>query len=201
MILIATHYERLGVRPDADPTQIRDAYRRLARVHHPDARGGRASVEMPAINEAYRVLSDPARRLDYDRQLRAGPSSTIGSARPTSSAPPRYAEPRMNPVGRYSEPPRFPWRFVVGLVLCGATAILVIGAFTNPSPPPPVDNVLRAGDCVVIEPTTRMASEVGCDAPHDGVVEELIPIDSRCPAGVETYLDRQGMGQACVRRP
>jgi molecular chaperone DnaJ len=196
---IGTHYERLGVRPDADPSQIRDAYRRLARVHHPDARGGRMSPEMPAINEAYRVLSDVARRLDYDRELRGRSSAVSGSAAAAGTAQASRPTPHVPPV-RSVEPPRFPWRFLLLLTIVGSAAILVVGALTEPGEPAAVDNVLRAGDCVVIEPVSAVVSEVHCDEVHDAVVEALIPFDSRCPASAETFRDRQGMGLACVRR-
>lgn len=70
-------YGRLGVRPDADPSELRAAYRRLARAHHPDLIGvdGRADDDlqrrMAEVNEAWSILSDPARRHDYDRTLAA----------------------------------------------------------------------------------------------------------------------------------
>lgn len=74
-----THYERLGVAPDASPGEIRAAYRRLARTHHPDAGGG-AHGEMAAVNEAWRVLSDPARRAAYDASLRPAARFQVGGA-------------------------------------------------------------------------------------------------------------------------
>jgi hypothetical protein len=78
-----THYEVLGVPPDAEPSEIRRAYLALARRNHPDyfagaAGGERAEAErrMRAINEAWAVLGDGARRRAYDREqglLRASP--------------------------------------------------------------------------------------------------------------------------------
>lgn len=69
-----THYEVLGVAPDAPAAQIRQAYVRLARQHHPDyfagaGAGPRAEAEqrMRAINEAWSVLGDHRRRAAYDR--------------------------------------------------------------------------------------------------------------------------------------
>jgi hypothetical protein len=196
--VIVTHYERLGVAPDAETSAIRDAYRRLARVHHPDARGGAASAEMPAINEAYGVLSDPIRRRDYDRGLMGNSSHTAHGDTVASGA--RPAEPRVNPIGRYTEPPRFPWRFVVALVGVGTVAILVIGAFSSPAPPLPVDNVLQVGSCVTVDESVGEATEVRCDEPYEAVVEALVPFDGRCPTGLESFRDRQGLGRACVRR-
>jgi hypothetical protein len=69
-----THYELLGVSPDSGTEEIRRAYLRRARVHHPDLVAtpeARAAAErtMQEINGAWRVLSDPARRSAYDRSL------------------------------------------------------------------------------------------------------------------------------------
>jgi curved DNA-binding protein CbpA len=67
-------YETLGVPPDATPEAITAAYRQKARQHHPD-RGGDHG-EMSAINDAYAVLSDPARREQFDKTgaTRSGPT-------------------------------------------------------------------------------------------------------------------------------
>lgn len=61
------HYERLGVARDADERAVARAFRRAARDVHPD-RGGDAERFL-ALEEAYRVLSDPVRRRAYDREL------------------------------------------------------------------------------------------------------------------------------------
>ncbi len=60
-------YEVLRVAPDADMATVRAAYRRLARINHPDV-GGDEDV-MRALNKAWTVLRDPARRRNYDRSL------------------------------------------------------------------------------------------------------------------------------------
>lgn len=57
-------YETLQVAPDASPQGIKQAYRKLALMAHPN-RGGDGK-EMSLIQEAYDVLSDPQKRLDYD---------------------------------------------------------------------------------------------------------------------------------------
>lgn len=57
-------YETLGVKRDATPEQIKAAYRRAARKHHPDRGGDRE--EMQRVNDAYAVLSDPDKRRQYD---------------------------------------------------------------------------------------------------------------------------------------
>lgn len=64
-----SYYEILGVPRDSDAKQIRQAYRRLARRHHPDLNPGdkKAEQRFKRINEAYGVLSDPESRRKYDR--------------------------------------------------------------------------------------------------------------------------------------
>jgi curved DNA-binding protein CbpA len=57
-------YRTLGVRKNATPAQIQKAYRKKAMVHHPDRSG--SAEAFAAVNLAYKILSDPARRDKYD---------------------------------------------------------------------------------------------------------------------------------------
>lgn len=63
------YYAVLGVDRSASAEEIRKAYRRLAREHHPDANPDdpRAAERFKEIGEAYGVLSDPEQRAQYDR--------------------------------------------------------------------------------------------------------------------------------------
>ena len=77
-----SHYEVLGVEAGASPADIRQAYVRLARRHHPDFYAGADDVErlaaerqMRALNEAWEVLGDRAKRRRYDLLLGLGPPS------------------------------------------------------------------------------------------------------------------------------
>lgn len=63
-----THYDVLGVRPDAGVEEIRAAYLRLARRHHPDHQGG-SDEAMQAVNGAWHVLGDARRRRAYDIEI------------------------------------------------------------------------------------------------------------------------------------
>jgi DnaJ-class molecular chaperone len=58
------HYATLGVTKTATADQIKQAFRRLASQHHPDKGGDTAQFQR--VEEAYRVLSDPAQRQRYD---------------------------------------------------------------------------------------------------------------------------------------
>jgi DnaJ-class molecular chaperone len=61
------YYETLQVTENADQQQIKESYRRLAFQYHPDRnQDPESSIRMKAINEAYAVLSNPAKRQDYD---------------------------------------------------------------------------------------------------------------------------------------
>lgn len=64
-------YETLGVPVTATTTEIRSAYRALVKKFHPDAHNpASSSVDIARINEAYDILSDPAKRRQYDLRLR-----------------------------------------------------------------------------------------------------------------------------------
>ncbi|MCL2024921.1 MAG: J domain-containing protein [Coriobacteriia bacterium] len=58
------YYDVLGVAKTASASDIKKAFRQLARKHHPDAGG--SEEKFKAINEAYEVLSDDAKRKQYD---------------------------------------------------------------------------------------------------------------------------------------
>ncbi|MDA8094634.1 MAG: J domain-containing protein [Betaproteobacteria bacterium] len=67
-----TYYDVLQISPAASPEVIRAAYRVLAQRAHPDRAGVGAQPDaMKAINTAYEVLSDAARRTAYDARLAA----------------------------------------------------------------------------------------------------------------------------------
>ncbi|HLX51343.1 MAG TPA: J domain-containing protein [Streptosporangiaceae bacterium] len=80
-------YELLGVSRDASAAEITRAYHRRARALHPDTHPGLAGepARFRELEEAYRVLHDPARRAAYDRELRP--------PAPSPAAPPRRPAP------------------------------------------------------------------------------------------------------------
>lgn len=77
------YYAALGVAKTATADEIKKAFRKLARQHHPDiSKAADATERMSALNEAHDVLSDPARRAAYDT-LAANPRArTDGGFQP-----------------------------------------------------------------------------------------------------------------------
>lgn len=79
---MADLYATLGVRPSATDDEIRTAYRKLARKHHPDANPDDPSAEdrFKEISHAYDVLSDARKRREYDAARTAfGPGGRPGT--------------------------------------------------------------------------------------------------------------------------
>src|SRR5580698_1929695 len=63
------YYQTLGVERGADAEEIRKAYRKLARKHHPDLNPGDKSAEdrFKKVQEAYDILSEPKKKQMYDQ--------------------------------------------------------------------------------------------------------------------------------------
>ncbi|MEA3186017.1 MAG: molecular chaperone DnaJ [Ilumatobacteraceae bacterium] len=182
------HYEVLGVSRDATTAQIRAAFRRLARAHHPDTSASGSAGSLAPINEAWQVLGDPAARHAYDRSLAVGAPAEVHEDRP--QAP--FVAPESLPASS------FPWRFLAGLAAVGI-GIVLLGVLTyQPSKPGPPDNVLQQGSCVVIQDNGD-AAEVNCDTQHDGVVDNLLDAGESCAVPLEPHRDQQGLGVFCIR--
>src|SRR2546425_4658615 len=71
------YYKVLGVPESATDKEIRRAYRKLAKEHHPDAHPGQED-RFKEISAAYDVLSDDEKRKAYDEVRRLGPMAGAG---------------------------------------------------------------------------------------------------------------------------
>jgi molecular chaperone DnaJ len=85
-------YQVLGVADSASQDEIKKAYRRLAKQHHPDANPNNAAAaeRFKEISEAHSVLSDPDKRKQYDQMRRLGAfdGGGVRGARPGAGARP-----------------------------------------------------------------------------------------------------------------
>jgi|SRR5579859_1638545 len=100
-----SYYDLLGVPPEATPEEIRAAYRTLVQLFHPDRLAHLkpesrqfAEERLKALNRAYEVLGDPARRAAYDyantpRPAPPGPPPTPARPQPPSQPAPPPRQP------------------------------------------------------------------------------------------------------------
>ena len=109
---MGNHYDVLEVPVDASREDIRRAYHRQARRHHPDTHSGagreivaEAHRRMEAVNAAWAVLGDPARRRAYDAEIGLGPvpSSSPRSTEGSSPGFPEWFEPDETPAAHLEE--------------------------------------------------------------------------------------------------
>jgi len=77
------YYDVLGVSKTASAEEIKDAYRKLSKTHHPDVGGD--PEKMKDINEAYSVLSDPPKREEYDNPIHDQGYNPFGNGNPFTS--------------------------------------------------------------------------------------------------------------------
>ena len=131
-----THYQALGVAPDASPEDIRRAYLRLAREHHPDRHAaagtpaGRdgAEARMREVNAAWAVLGDEARRADYDRRVlrREEPDAAPVVHRPSTDFTPIHEHDEDDDDSWRYEPDEYDPRTALGRLLTMGPPLLVV---------------------------------------------------------------------------
>jgi len=101
-------YATLGIPASASHDEAARAHRRLAKQFHPDVNPGPAAAgRMGRINEAWRILSNPARRSRYDAERRTAPWPGPGYGPRTSTATwTTWPESRSSAAPRTRRPPR-----------------------------------------------------------------------------------------------
>ena len=71
-VVSASYYGLLGLHPSASVREIRQSYRDLSKLYHPDTTALSAAIataKFQQLNEAYATLSSPERRTAYDRKI------------------------------------------------------------------------------------------------------------------------------------
>jgi curved DNA-binding protein CbpA len=96
-----TYYDTLELQKDASLTDIKKAYRRLAMLHHPDRNRGHeeeATLIFQKVSEAYEVLSDEAKRREYDDALLQS-----GGSGETWKQYQQHRRPRREPFAQFND--------------------------------------------------------------------------------------------------
>lgn len=135
-----TYYDRLGVKPTASPQQIRQAFRELSKLYHPDTTTlpeEEATEKFQQLNEAYGVLSSPDRRWTYDKQVGYSRISVMQPLEPLSRASstlPRRREPSnmyLDPTDRPLSAGEIFALFILGLTFVACLALVVTVGLTR----------------------------------------------------------------------
>ncbi len=79
-----SHYQRLGLAPQATPQQIRRAYKQRLRQLHPDLNPELPQGDLHELRSAYRTLIDPQKRAAYDRHRQLPSKTALATAVGTS---------------------------------------------------------------------------------------------------------------------
>ena len=204
------YYAVLGVAPGSEDIVIAAAYRALMRRYHPDTNNdATAQQKAQEINEAYAVLSDAARRAEYDRQRatnQAGRaqqqrksgqgSSTAAGPKPSASAG-AGAEPRQQPppqTGSSSKSGNAGW-----LIAAGVIGILALPALLAGSGNEAADNTMNvdenlAAENIVASDAAMDAADAALDAAGNAVenaADALNSTEAEAPPGLAKLPDAQ----------
>ncbi|MEB3251633.1 MAG: J domain-containing protein [Cyanobacteriota bacterium] len=137
-----SYYDRLGVKPTASPQQIRQAFRDLSKLYHPDTTtlpAAEATTRFQELNEAYAVLSSPDRRWTYDQQVGYSRISVMQplESLTKSSQGIRRREPSnlyLEPTDRPLSPGEIFALFILGLTFAACLALVVTVGLTRGDP-------------------------------------------------------------------
>jgi len=141
----SSHYETLGLDRDCTEADIRQAFRRLSRRHHPDTNGGSAEsvAHTQALNAAHAVLRDAARRRAYDEELLISEDTAGGGV--ASPAPAGAASGRSGRSGRLAKNLARDVMLKLEELLRGTVLTLVVNDPANPDGPESCRLTIPAG--------------------------------------------------------
>lgn len=133
-----SYYELLGLHPSASVREIRQAYRDLSKLYHPDTTTlptEVATTKFQQLNEAYATLSAPERRSAYDRKIGYSsvavvqplPSLHRSPSRSTSYSSSAYLDPTDRPLS----PGEIFALFILGLTFLGCLFLAIAIGITR----------------------------------------------------------------------
>jgi hypothetical protein len=183
-MIASSYYGVLGVDPSASVQQIRQAYRDLSKQYHPDTTKLSATIatgKFQELNEAYATLSNPERRLIYDRKIGYSsvpvvqPLPTLHQARSQSRSPEYSSSAYLDATDRPLSPGEMFALFILGLtfVACLILAITI--------------GVTRGED--VIKPIavqSNSADSIVLSKPVNSVLSPPTQLNATPPAAIAT---------------
>lgn len=188
------YYEELGLEPNASPEEIRQAYRELARLLHPDHHQGRARElaerQMQRLNAILATLTDPRLRRLYDAE-RAGRFALV---------PVVTGQRRRRPGASWAAPVGRAWLLAAALGLGGLFWISRQGA--PAAPPVSSGGSARPAPAGVEAPRRTGAGGRNRESGPQGAARRKTALQSRRPESAGRDLEEvSGLGPGVFRPP
>lgn len=185
-----SHYDVLGVQPDAGHEEIRHAYVQRALQFHPDrhldAGAGAsetAAFRMREVNAAWAVLGDPRRRAAYDQSLRPRDAAAAVVAEQLDDlASPAPSVPSPGTAGSGGARWVGPILVLAALVVVAVAVALLQPGADNDGIEVQTGSTYEPGMCVAVRPGP-VADVVPCSQPSSGRIVEVQPFPKPCANG------------------
>ena len=189
------YYDVLGVSRNADESQIKKAYRKLAKKYHPDTNAGNAEAEQKfkEVTEAYDVLGDKEKRKLYDQFGHAAFDQTAGAGAGYGNAGAGFGG-----TG-YGGPGGGFWRPTVPADRAAAIRNIISRAAIWMT-----SSEIFSGICSITEPATQAAHRAAA-ALAEAVSAAVSAEGQRCPCRCDGRFRRSGLwlrqGGICLQDP
>lgn len=177
--LTDTYYGLLGLHPSASVREIRQAYRDLSKLYHPDTTTlptPVATVKFQQLNEAYATLSTPERRSAYDRKIGYSTVAVVQPLpslhRPPTRQPTYSASAYLDATDRPLSPGEVFALFILGLTFVGCLCLAIAIGLTRSesvlqpmlAEPPPT--LILQGKPGQMQPEGQIAPLVNAQLPN-----------------------------------
>lgn len=138
-VMATSYYGLMGLHPSASVREIRQAYRDLSKLYHPDTTSLSATIataKFQQLNEAYATLSSPERRTAYDRKIGYSsvpviqPQRTVASTNASSRAVPSSSA-YLDATDRPLSPGEVFALFILGLTFVGCLILAIAIGITR----------------------------------------------------------------------
>lgn len=137
-MLAESYYGLLGLHPSASAREIRQSYRELSKLYHPDTTTlptAIATSKFQQLNEAYATLSSPERRNSYNRKIGYSSVAVVQPLpslhRPTSPKQTYTSSAYLDPTDRPLSPGEIFALFILGLTFVGCLCLAIAIGLTR----------------------------------------------------------------------